>query len=121
MIPGAVNDMTLEIMGSLGAVRWSSMDGNYLDFADADRPVDEAVWMRLPTVQTYPDAFLPPPDQPVGMIRYQIAAAAEFVRRAVSGQAFEPGLEQGYAVQRVLEAVHRSSEENTWIELGMLP
>lgn len=117
MTPGAVNDIGLEIYGTRGSLRWNQMDANYLYYADAGKTGGEAGWMQAPTLQDYPGAALPPADYPVGMMRYQIASAASFVKNTLSQSPYDPGLAQGLRVQRVLEAAHLAARYAEWVQI----
>jgi predicted dehydrogenase len=117
MVPGAVNDIGLEIYGTRGSLRWNQMDANYLYFADATLPRSEAGWTQIPTMQDYPGAALPPADYPVGMMRYQIASAASFLKNTLERQPYDPGLAQGVRVQRVLEAAHLAARHAEWVQI----
>ncbi len=116
MVPGGVNDIGLEIYGRRGSLRWNQMDANYLYFADAGAG-SECGWTQIPTLQAYPDAVLPPADYPVGMMRYQIASAYSFLKNTLDNQPYEPGLEQGLRVQRVLEAAHAAARYQEWVQI----
>lgn len=116
---GRINDVNIEITGSKGALKWEQTNPNYLYFADASRPEKEISWLQLPVFQDYPGAVLPGADYPVGMMRYHIASAASFIQNTVSGSPYQPGLEQAYQVQRVLDAAHDSAQKaNQWVELS---
>ncbi|MCL4560907.1 MAG: Gfo/Idh/MocA family oxidoreductase [Chloroflexi bacterium] len=117
MITGATNDLSIEIYGSLASLRWNLMDANYLYLADRRHPAEERGWVQIPTIQRYPGAALPGSDVPVGMMRFYIACAADFLRSTLEGRPYDPGLEQGGRVQAVIEASAAADRQNTWKEV----
>jgi len=120
LITGAQNDLQIEIYGSQGSLRWNLQDGNHLYFADQRQPVEERGWMQIATNSRYPRVFTVGADLPAGMVRYHIASAADFLRRAASGDMYDPGLLQGARVQAVIEAAIQSSKNNAWVEVPTL-
>ncbi len=117
LITGAVNDLTIEVYGELGSLRWSLMDPNYLHMAGAEASAESQGWRQIPTVQRYPEAAMPGWDVPVGMLRFYIANLADFVRRTVESRAYDPGLRDGLRVQRVVDAAARAAEGGIWVDL----
>ena len=98
LVTGSVNDMSLEIYGSDGSLRWSLADPNYLYLADRHAQAGERGWTKIPTMQSFPDSALPGADLPMGMMRLHIAGMADFVRRTIEGRPYDPGLDQGLRV-----------------------
>jgi predicted dehydrogenase len=117
LIAGAISNVTVEIYGSEGSLRWNGMDPNYLYVADGRRTESEQGWQQVPTVQNYPDAIIPGADVPVGGMRFYIAAFADFLRRTRQGQTYDPGLEQGLRVQEVIEMAAESARTGRWMAL----
>jgi predicted dehydrogenase len=114
LIHGATNDMGLDIYGSRASIRWTLMDPNYLYLAQAPLDSGEAGWLQVPTIQRYEGALLPGDDVPVGMMRFHIASAADFLRRTLKGQGYDPNLRQGARVQAVVEAATQSAKTGSW-------
>jgi predicted dehydrogenase len=81
-------------------------------------PEDERGWLQIPTLQRYPDAILPGADVPIGAARFYIASAADFVRRTLTGEPYDPGLTQGLRVQAVIEAASIAAREGIWTEVA---
>lgn len=116
LIAGAISNVTFEIYGSTGSLRWNGMDPNYLYVADGMRVNDEQEgWRQVPTVQSYPGAIIPGADVPVGGMRFYIAAFADFLTKTLAGQPYDPGLEQGLLVQEVIAMVAESARARTWV------
>lgn len=118
LITGAQNGIQVEVYGSEGSLRWDLEDPNHLYLADRRMPEAERGWLKIPTMQRYPDAALPGGDVPAGMVRFHIASAAAFIRSTVEGQPYEPDLIQGLRVQEVIDAACRSAAEKAWARVG---
>jgi predicted dehydrogenase len=113
-IVGAINDLGVIVNGSKGSLKWNLMNPNYLYFTDTASP--HGGWIEIPTVQNYPDAFLPGADLPVGMMRFHIASIASFLRNRLEGMPYHPGLRQGVQVQAVIEAAVEAVISKKWIK-----
>lgn len=115
LIAGAISNVTVEIYGSGGSLRWNGMDPNYLYVADGMKANGEQGWRQIPTVQSYPGAIIPGADVPVGGMRFYIAAFADFLTKSLAGQPYDPGLEQGLCVQEIIEMAAESARVGTWV------
>ena len=117
LITGCVNDLSLEIYGSEGSLRWNLAEPNSLYFADRKMAADERGWLKIPTNERFPDSALPGNDLPLGMMRLHIAGLADFLRRTIDRQPYDPNLEQGLRVQAVIEAVAQAAHAGEWIDV----
>ena len=115
LIAGAVSNISVEVYGSKGSLRWNGMDPNYLYVADGSKTDGEQGWQQIPTVQRYPNALIPGSDVPIGGMRYYIAAFADFLHKTCDGQPYDPGLEQGLRVQEIIETAAQAAQAGTWI------
>lgn len=118
MITGAINDMGVLVNGSKGSLKWNLMNPNYLYFTDAAFP--QGGWTELPTVQHYPDAFLPGADLPLGMMRFHVASLASFLKNRLEGAPYRPGLQQGVRVQAVIEAAMEAATTKKWTRVPLV-
>ncbi len=116
LIAGAINNVTVEVYGSDGSLRWDSMNPNYLYIADGTKASDDQSWRQIPTVQTYPGALIPGMDVAVGGMRFYIEACADFLAKAQNHQPYDPGLEQGLLVQEVIEMAIESAHSGRWVK-----
>jgi len=115
LIAGAISNVTVEIFGSDGSLRWNGMDPNYLYVAGGTKADSEQGWRQVPTVQDYHGAIIPGADVPVGGMRYYIAACADFLTRTLAGQPYDPGLAQGLRVQEVIAMAEQSARTGEWV------
>jgi predicted dehydrogenase len=120
MIVGAKNDMLVEIRGSKGTIRWSLMDTNYLQYASSGEGLIHEGWRKIPTIQNYPDAVIPGADVPIGMMRFHIASLADFLKKTISKQAYDPNILQGVRIQAVIEAALLSAKRDAWMDVPNL-
>lgn len=116
---GRKNSLGFEVHGSLGALRFSWDERDWLHFYDATAPARE---QGFRAIQCGPDAplaqeFWPIPGIGFGFLEAATVQAREFVR-AVRGEASEaPTFADGLAVQRVLAALEASAQERAWVEV----
>jgi predicted dehydrogenase len=120
LIASAMSDVSVEIYGSEGSLRWRLMDPNYLYFADGKRKDQESGWQQIATAQSNPGATVPDQDMSVDGLRYNIAAFADFLSRTCEGSAYDPGLVQGLHVQEIIEAAAVAAQEERWVALDEL-
>lgn len=113
LIAGAISNVTVEIYGSKGSLRWNLMDPNYLYIADGTKTDGEQGWRQVPAVQDFSGAIIP--DVPVGGMRFTIAAFADFFTKMLAGQPYDPGLEQGLRVQELIEMAAESARAGIWV------
>jgi len=119
MSTGACDEIRLEIHGDRGAIRFNSMDPNWLDIYNARLPGGDyggdRGFKRIECVQQYPKpASLPGPRNSVGWMRYHIASIHDFVDNVVHGRQSSPSVYDGLKVQEVLEAAYLSASLDGW-------
>ncbi|HEY9593729.1 MAG TPA: Gfo/Idh/MocA family oxidoreductase [Spirochaetia bacterium] len=118
---GSLDELRLEIYGTRGALRFNLMDGNWLYWYDATRvggfQGGDQGWTRLETVQHYKGAAVPAPRSILGWTRTHAECQYAFLSAIAAGRAPEPGIEDGLAVQLVIDAAYRSAEADTWVSV----
>jgi predicted dehydrogenase len=120
LIAGAASDLSVELYGSEGSLRWNIMDPNHLYFAAARLADSEQGWQQIPVIQNYASPFHPKADIPSGGIPCTVAAFADFLRKTSAGQGYDPGLEQGLRVQEIIEMTTQADRAETWIARSTL-
>lgn len=118
---GAEDEMTFEIGGTRGAVRFSLMEPHYLEFFDATKPSGanggESGWTRIASGARYeaPECDFPSAKSTTGWLRAHVASLATFYRSfGADGGSFGPDLAQGLRIQDALAVVKRSVESRSW-------
>jgi predicted dehydrogenase len=120
---GTEDELRLEIHGSLGALRFNSMDAHHLEFHDAtqrDRPFGALRgWTRIDSGQRYdaPATSFPSPKASIGWIRSHVACLANFLQAVAEARPAEPGLEQGIRVQHLMQCARQSAEHGRWVDV----
>ncbi len=117
---GTEDELRIEIHGSEGALRFNSMQPNYLEAyrrADPEEPIGGSRgWRAIATVQRYPQpAEFPGPKFSVGWIRSHLACLHNFLSALASDTKAEPGLEVGIRLQEIMAAARRSRDTRQWI------
>jgi len=114
---GHKNDHTIEIHGTGGSLRFSLERLNELEVLTGDSRGYETV---LITDETDPYAGnWWPPGHVLGWEHTFVHENSEFLS-AVAGdsETFAPSFADGYAVQRVLDAIERAADRGTWVAVG---
>ncbi len=120
---GAEDEMTFEIGGTQGAVRFSLMEPHYLEFFDGTKPSGpnggESGWTRIAAGARYeaPESDFPSAKSTTGWLRAHVASLATFYRSVGEGGSFGPDLAQGLRIQDALDVVKRSVESRRWESL----
>lgn len=115
---GRKNELSIEVSGDRGALSWNFEDLNTLWLYDREAHADVQGFTRvMVTEPTHPyvNAWWPAGH----MLGYEHGFShqvVDFVRGISHGTEIAPGFEEGLRVQRVLDAVERSSSEASgWI------
>jgi predicted dehydrogenase len=108
LVPGAADDLRIEVYGTHGSLTFDTRDPNSLTVAEG---ASAALGGRsLATFsRTTPPAALPSAETPTATIQWHLASLAAFVRSLGAGAAPQPDLQAGLAVDRVLVAAAQSA------------
>jgi predicted dehydrogenase len=113
---GCRNRNAFEMNGSGGMLRFDLEDMNRLEFLDAGDPPEMRAPRRLDVTgpnHPYSQIFWKP-GHAIGYEHTFIAAVGDFLTTLAGEQPFHPDFNDGVAVQRVLDAVQKSSESGAW-------
>jgi len=118
---GTEDELRIEVHGSEGALRFDSMQPNYLEVysrADPQEPIGGTRgWKAIATVQRYPKpAGFPGPKFSVGWVRSHLACLHNFLSAVASGVQADPGLEVGVRLQHIMAAAQRSRDARSWVD-----
>jgi len=120
---GANDEIRVEIHGEKGALRFNTMQPNYLEVYDMRDSENYIGGMRgfkqIETVQRYPKpaSNFPGPKFTVGWIRFHMGSAFDFIKNVAEETKPEADMYAGYKVQEVIEASVISDTEKRWVEL----
>lgn len=117
---GTEDELRIETHGERGALRFNSMQPNYLEFYRQSEPGEPVGgtrgWTAIATVQRYPEpAGFPGPKFSVGWIRSHLACLANFLTAVAQGTRAQPGLEVGVRLQEIMDAARRSAQCRRWV------
>jgi predicted dehydrogenase len=115
LIAGASSNIAVEIYGREGSLRWNIVDPHSLSFADARKADSEQSWQRIAAEQDHERALRPGVTIPVEGISFDTVAFADFLHKTHTGQAYDPGLEQGLRVQELLEMAAEANQAGMWV------
>ena len=109
---GTNDELSFEIYGEKGALRFSLMEPNWLYFYDATLPASpicgERGFTRLECVGRYPDMIFPSPKAPAGWLYGHLASMHAYLSAICEEKEFYPSLADGAYVQAVMEAAYAS-------------
>ena len=109
---GTNDDLSFEIYGERGALRFSLMEPNWLYYYDntaADTPIGGVRgFTKLECVGRYPDLSFPSPKAPAGWLYGHLASMHAFLSCVADGKPFAPSLTDGLYVQEVMEMAYAS-------------
>ena len=114
---GTNDQLTFDIYGTKGAIKFSLMDPNFLYFYDATTPNTPIGGVRgytaIECVGRYPSPAngFPSPKAPAGWLRGHMGCVVSYLSCVAEGLPFTPSLEDGAMVQAVIEACYASSAQ----------
>ncbi len=116
---GRKNAIRIEINGSQGSLAFDFEDMNLLHFFDGTEDVETAGFRRILVTEPqhpYVAAWWPP-GHLIGYEHGFTHQVVDLVESLASGTAPSPSFADGLQVQRVLAAVERSSDTDSWQEI----
>ena len=116
---GAEDELRFEIQGDKGALRFNTMDPNYLEAYDLTQPDSplggQRGWRKIACVQRFeqPGGF-PGPKFSIGWIRAHLHSLYSFLDSIAAGRQPSPSLHDGLRLQRILSVAEESARTCTW-------
>ena len=118
---GLANDLSFEIFGELGAIRFSAVDPSWLeiyDVRDADKPTGGMRGFRkVETVNRYEGQKAPDWSMNPDFVRAHAECQYQFLRAVAEGRPASPSVVDGLHIQAVMVAAERSAQEGRWVEV----
>jgi len=120
---GTEDELSFEIHGDKGALRFHGMDANYLEAYDLRNP--EAPlggtrgWNRIACVQRFekPGGAFPGPKFSIGFTRAHTHCHFNFLQHIAASTPPSPSLQEGLHLQRMLAAAQRSADTSSWQQM----
>lgn len=105
-----------EVTGTKGALRFDQEDQNALWFYDAALPVETQGFRKVLTGPAHPDyePFCVGPGHGTGYQDQIIIQARDFLQAIETGAPIWPTFEDGYLVDRIIDAAFKSSDTQSW-------
>lgn len=120
---GAEDELSFEIHGDQGALRFHCMRADYLeayDMRDPETPLGGTRgWKNIACVQRFdkPGGGFPGPKFSIGWIRAHMHSHFNFLQHVASGVQPTPSLYEGIHLQRMLAAAQWSVDTNSWQQM----
>ncbi len=116
---GANDELIFSLYGEHGALSFSLMQPNYLNFYDATASASVRGYTQIECVGRYPApaSGFPAVKAPQGWLRGHIGCMQNFLSAVSAGVPCEPSFVDGLYVQRVLEAALLSDREKREVRL----
>jgi predicted dehydrogenase len=117
VINGAKCDMSFEIHGTQGAIKWNMerMNELQLQWRNTENPAEEGYLTLLSgPAHPYHRHFNPAWGLNLGYDDLKVIEAYNFLKSVTSGQQNEPGFAEALAVANVQQAIMRSWESERW-------
>lgn len=110
VITGSNDDLTVELYGTLGAVRYDLMHPNYLMVYDTKDSAETRGFRAVETVNKDPDSkgMFPGPRMGIGWLRGHIASQYNFMKSVYEATKALPSLQDGAYIQKVMNALYSS-------------
>ena len=121
---GANDELTIEVRGDKGALRWDLMQPNYVEFFDntlPERPLGgDRGFTAIESVARYPapgGSFLPPKNT-VGWDRGHMHCYYTFLNCVARGEKSENPIENGARLQALMGRAAQSAKEGRWVDVS---
>lgn len=119
---GSGIDLTFEIYGELGAIKFNHENPNVIEYynnEDEKSPIGGLSGFKsIETTQKYGGAAsFPPPRVNIAWTRYHIASIFNFINAVDKNEKAYPDIIDGYKVQQVTDAIYKSAEEKKNIKV----
>jgi len=117
---GTNDELSIEIRGEKGSLKFSLMDPNYLYYYDASKPEaafgGERGYTAIECVGRYaaPATAFPSVKAPVGWLRGHIQNMYTFLDDVAHERKSEPSVYHGLYINKIMDAALRSDKSGTW-------
>ena len=116
---GSKQDLSFELVGEAGAIRFGAERLNELQFYSASDESSTEGFRKIlisPAHKPY-DSFIPAPGHGLGFNDLKTIEIAQFVNAIAEQRSCPPDLDDAYAISRICEAVLQSNAEQRWVML----
>ena len=121
---GATNDLTFEIFGQQGAIRFDLSEPSWLyvyDARDAERPLGgERGFRKIEAASRYDGQRAPDWTMTPDFMRSHAECQYQFIRSIWDDKTPAPSFDDGVHVQKIMAAAEASSKNGGWVKLAEL-
>lgn len=118
---GSPNEISFEIYGDKGAIRFRSTEASWLEVYDvrhAGGPYGGmGGYCRIDTLNRYQGQKSPDPSMAPDFVRSHAECQYQFLKAIDEGRPATPSLADGLHIQAVMEAAQRSAEQGGWVRV----
>lgn len=116
---GTNDELRVEVHGDRGALRFNTMEPNFLEaysLSDGESPMGGMRgWRRIDTVDRFPSpGGWPGPKFAVGWLRSHVQSLYNFVSAVAAERPTRPDLSDGVRLQEMMEVVRESAGRREW-------
>jgi predicted dehydrogenase len=117
---GSKMDITYELTGTAGAIRFDGERMNELQFFSSRDPADRQGFRTIYAGPAHPPYgnFVPAAGHGLGFNDHKVIEIYELMQLVAKGVPAMPDLREAARIGKVLDAVLRSAAERRWIEVG---
>ncbi len=119
---GLPNDLTVEIFGEHGAIRFNALEPSWLevyDVRDADKPLGGLRgFHKVETIHRYAGQKAPDWSMAPDFVRTHAECQYQFLRAVAEDRPTQPTLADGLHIQAIMAAAERSSAETRWVPIA---
>lgn len=120
---GSDDELSIDIRGEKGAIKFNTMEPGYLYYYDAAAPDGvlggDAGFTRISCHQKYPEpgGHFPSPKNTLGFLRAHAACLYNFIECVDQGIPASPSFEESAYIQKVMQRCYESEEDGSWKEV----
>ncbi len=117
---GAGEDISFEVLGSKGSMRWSGANPSafYIYRNDSEAGLNGVKTVLMGPEHPYGQAVPPLAGFGVGVADCMSFQAYEVINACVNGTAYSPSFEEALEVVKVCDAVRKSERDHTWVKVA---
>lgn len=117
IVTGANDDLSYEIHGENGSIKFNLMDPNFLEYYSVDEKYSGYTKIECVNRYEYPAGIFPGIKAPIGWLRGHLGNYFSFVSSVMENKEPCPSFDDGAYVQKVLEVGYNSDKEKKEIKL----
>lgn len=116
---GTNDDLSIEIYGTKGAIKWSLMESNYLYFYDSSLSDIQKGFTAIECCgrYDYPSGFFPGIKAPIGWLRGHLHGMYRYIDAVYNNKAFSPSFSDGILINKIMDKAFESDSLGKFINI----